>query len=116
MRDLKSGEAWAASQSCVPLLCCACAAGILEETTNKGNRQLEKALFSHADAVSNRFFGDAVYYRGICEFSNVCTNDCGYCGIRKHQKGVRRYTMPVQEVVDVSVQTQHASSMSLVQL
>ena len=41
--------------------------------------------------------------RGICEFSNVCTNDCGYCGIRKHQKGIRRYTMPIQEVVDVSV-------------
>lgn len=77
-------------------------AGILEETTNQGNRTLEKALFSHADAVTQRFFGDAVYYRGICEFSNVCANDCGYCGIRKHQKGVRRYTMPVHEVLEVS--------------
>jgi hypothetical protein len=38
-------------------------AGILEETTNKGNSALEKALFSHADAVTQRFFGDAVYYR-----------------------------------------------------
>lgn len=51
--------------------------GILEETTNRGNRELEKALFSHADAVTQRFFGEAVYYRGICEFSNVCANDCG---------------------------------------
>jgi hypothetical protein len=76
-------------------------AGILEETTNKGNRQLEKALFSHSDAVTQRFFGEAVYYRGICEFSNVCANDCGYCGIRKHQRGVRRYTMPIDEVVEV---------------
>lgn len=42
-----------------------------------------------------------MYYRGICEFSNVCGNDCGYCGIRKHQKGVRRYTMPIDEVVEV---------------
>lgn len=40
-----------------------CHAGILEETTNKGNKELEKALFSHADAVTNKFFGDAVYYR-----------------------------------------------------
>jgi len=75
--------------------------GILEETTNKGNRTLEKALFSHADAVTQKFFGEAVYYRGICEFSNVCANDCGYCGIRKHQKGVRRYTMPIHEVLEV---------------
>lgn len=31
----------------------------------------------------------------------MCGNDCGYCGIRKHQKGVRRYTMPIDEVVEV---------------
>lgn len=49
------------------------------------------ALFRHADAVTQRLFGEEVYYRGICEVSNVCnvcTNDCGYCGIKKHPKGV----------------------------
>ncbi|WIA39024.1 hypothetical protein OEZ86_005171 [Tetradesmus obliquus] len=76
--------------------------GILEETTNKGDSALEKALFSHADAVTQRFFGDAVYYRGIVEFSNVCVNDCGYCGIRKHMGGVKRYTIPIDEVVEVA--------------
>ncbi|WIA39023.1 hypothetical protein OEZ86_005171 [Tetradesmus obliquus] len=75
---------------------------ILEETTNKGDSALEKALFSHADAVTQRFFGDAVYYRGIVEFSNVCVNDCGYCGIRKHMGGVKRYTIPIDEVVEVA--------------
>jgi hypothetical protein len=38
-----------------------------------------------------RFFGDKIYYRGIVEFSNVCANDCGYCGIRKHQPGIHRW-------------------------
>jgi hypothetical protein len=28
-----------------------------------------------------------------------CANDCGYCGIRKHQRDVVRYTMPRDEVV-----------------
>ena len=37
-----------------------------------------------------RFFGEEVYYRGIVEFSNVCVNDCGYCGIRKHMSDVKR--------------------------
>lgn len=78
------------------------AAGILEETTNKGNTTLEKALFSHADAVTSRYFDNNVYYRGIVEFSNVCANDCGYCGIRKHIKGVKRYTIPIPEVVEVA--------------
>eukprot|EP00775_Hariotina_reticulata_P012306 gene12306-12442_t len=55
--------------------------GILEETTNKGNTELEKAIFSHADAVTNKFFGQSVYYRGI---------------------GVKRYTIPISEVVEVA--------------
>jgi biotin synthase len=64
--------------------------GILEATTTKGNKELEKALFSYADSVTNRFFSEQVFYRGIVEFSNVCQNDCGYCGIRKHQPNVQR--------------------------
>jgi hypothetical protein len=65
-----------------------CFADILEQTTNHGNTLLQSALFSHADGVTRRFFGDSVYSRGILELSNVCTNDCGYCGIRKHMQGV----------------------------
>ena len=52
--------------------------------------ELDRALFVHADSVTRRFFGDEVYLRGIVEFSNVCANDCGYCGIRKFQRGVKR--------------------------
>ena len=51
---------------------------------------LDRALFVHADSVTRRFFGEEVYLRGIVEFSNVCANDCGYCGIRKFQRGVKR--------------------------
>lgn len=75
---------------------------ILDATTNKGDKTLEKAMFSHADNVTTRFFGQEVYYRGIVEFSNVCQNDCGYCGIRKHQHDVYRYTMPREEVIEVA--------------
>ena len=64
---------------------------ILEATTHGGDKTLEGALFSHADAVTTRFFGNEIYYRGIVEFSNVCQNDCGYCGIRKHMTGVKRW-------------------------
>lgn len=75
---------------------------ILEETTLADNKQLSSALFSHADAVTQSIFGERVYNRGIVEFSNVCANDCGYCGIRKHQRDVVRYTMPREEVVEAA--------------
>ena len=76
---------------------------LLEATDTSGGRAgdpaLDAALFTHADGVTRRFFGTAVFLRGIVEFSNVCQNDCGYCGIRKRQPGIRRYTMPADEVV-----------------
>ncbi|KXZ55371.1 hypothetical protein GPECTOR_3g5 [Gonium pectorale] len=76
--------------------------GILEAVWRRGDKMLERALYAHADSVTKRFCGGAVYYRGLVEFSNVCQNDCSYCGIRNHQKDVWRYTMPEEEVVEVA--------------
>ena len=35
-----------------------------------------RALFQTADDVRRQFVGDAVYLRGLIEFSNYCKNDC----------------------------------------
>lgn len=76
---------------------------LLKATTlGEGNKALDDALFTHAESVSRRFFGNEVYFRGIVEFSNVCEFDCYYCGVRKHQPRTWRYTMPVDEVVEVA--------------
>jgi biotin synthase len=40
------------------------------------------ALYARADAVRREQCGDAVPIRSIIEFSNVCANECLYCGIR----------------------------------
>ena len=90
---------------------------VATDTTNArpGNPLLDSALFTHADGVTRRFFGDSVYLRGIVEFSNVCQNDCGYCGIRKRQPGIHRYTMPVDEVVECA-KWAHAHGMGTLML
>ena len=76
---------------------------LLKATTlGQGNKHLDDALFTHAESVTRRFFGKDVYFRGIVEFSNVCEFDCYYCGVRKHQPRTWRYTMPINEVVDVA--------------
>ncbi|MBU4459010.1 MAG: [FeFe] hydrogenase H-cluster radical SAM maturase HydE, partial [Verrucomicrobia bacterium] len=41
-----------------------------------------EALYRRADAVRRERKGDEVFVRGIIEFSNICANDCLYCGIR----------------------------------
>jgi biotin synthase len=48
--------------------------------------------------------GDVVPLRGIVEFSNICTNDCLYCGIRSGNAHLRRYRMSEDEVISVARQ------------
>ncbi|EFJ50489.1 iron hydrogenase assembly protein [Volvox carteri f. nagariensis] len=76
--------------------------GVLEAVWRRGDATLEKALYGHAAAVTAKHCGGGVYYRGLVEFSNICQNDCSYCGIRNNQKDVYRYTMPEEEVVEVA--------------
>jgi len=57
-------------------------------------------LYRQAYAVKQDQVGTKVYYRGIIEFSNVCTKDCFYCGIRRDNPKLKRYTMSGREIVD----------------
>ncbi len=45
-------------------------------------------------------FGRNVFVRGIVEFSNVCRNDCLYCGIRKSNLKCERYRLGESEIID----------------
>ncbi len=57
-----------------------------------------KDLYARADRVRQEHMGDEVYVRGIIEFSNLCSNDCLYCGIRASNLRVNRYTMGINEI------------------
>ncbi|PIO99637.1 [FeFe] hydrogenase H-cluster radical SAM maturase HydE [Pleomorphomonas carboxyditropha] len=61
-----------------------------------------ETLFARADAVRKDNMGDDVFLRGIVEFSNICANDCLYCGIRKSNHDVRRYRIDEEEILEVA--------------
>jgi len=44
--------------------------------------------------------GNKVFYRGIVEVSNICVLDCYYCGIRKSNRELERYSLSKEEVVE----------------
>ena len=46
--------------------------------------------------------GDSVRLRGLIEFSNRCTSDCYYCGIRRSNRAPQRYTLKLDEIVDTA--------------
>ena len=53
-----------------------------------------------AREISEERFGKKVFIRGIVEFSNHCGNDCFYCGIRKSNKQITRYTMSDEAILE----------------
>ena len=44
-------------------------------------------------------FGNAVYIRGLIEISNRCRNNCLYCGIRKSNTMVSRYSLSRETIL-----------------
>lgn len=61
--------------------------------------QNQQRLFEQADRVRHDFVGDEVHLRGLIEFSNICRNNCLYCGIRKGNSQVCRYRLQPEEIV-----------------
>ena len=43
-------------------------------------------------------FGKRVWFRGIVEFTNICRNDCYYCGIRCGNRRVSRYRLEAEDI------------------
>ncbi len=61
--------------------------------------EMDALLFARADEVRRSVYGDAVYVRGLIEFSNYCKNNCYYCGIRAANTCARRYRLNKQEIL-----------------
>ena len=52
-----------------------------------------------ADARRRAVYGTDVYIRGLIEVSNICKNDCYYCGIRKSNATCTRYRLGDDEIL-----------------
>lgn len=59
----------------------------------------QKLLFRESARIRDAHVGKKVYFRGLIEFSNKCSKDCYYCGIRKSNKKVARYELSDEEIL-----------------
>ncbi len=60
----------------------------------------KEELFAKARKVREEVYGKDVYIRGLIEFSNICRNDCYYCGIRKSNSEVERYRLTKEDILE----------------
>ena len=51
-------------------------------------------------SAKEEVYGKAVFIRGLIEISNICKNDCNYCGIRKSNKDCSRYRLSTEEILE----------------
>jgi biotin synthase len=63
-----------------------------------------KELFRHADIVRSKYCGDEVHLSGIIDFSNNCTQNCLYCGLRADNSQLTRYRMTAEEIIETARQ------------
>lgn len=58
-----------------------------------------ETLYSYALKTKQAYYGNKVYLRGLIEFSNICRQDCLYCGIRASNAQVKRYRLTLGEIL-----------------
>lgn len=56
-------------------------------------------LHQQAQEVAQNVFGKGIFVRGLIELTNVCRNDCLYCGIRRSNTHIDRYTLNHEQVL-----------------
>jgi len=57
-----------------------------------------KRLAQKAAAIRDELYGHDVFVRGLIEISNICKNDCYYCGIRKSNSVCERYRLTEDQI------------------
>ena len=63
------------------------------------NEETAEILRNEALRLRKDAYGNSVYIRGLIEISNICKNDCYYCGIRKSNRNCQRYRLTKEEIL-----------------
>ena len=53
-----------------------------------------------AREVADSIYGKDIYIRGIVEFSNICKQNCYYCGLRCGNSKLERYRLTEQQILE----------------
>ncbi|MBS4759533.1 MAG: [FeFe] hydrogenase H-cluster radical SAM maturase HydE [Clostridium sp.] len=61
---------------------------------------INEFLFQTADKVRKKYIGNEVHLRGLIEFSNICKQNCLYCGLRKDNSKAKRARMTPKDIIN----------------
>lgn len=73
-----------------------------EALISQRNEQSSRLLRQLAVKTRREIYGSDIYVRGLIEISNICKNDCLYCGIRRSNVNCERYRLSPEEIIACS--------------
>ena len=74
--------------------------GEYETLIGQRDEEAAKFLAGEASRVSRSIYGNQIFVRGLIEISNICKNDCLYCGIRRSNRNCERYRLSPEEILE----------------
>lgn len=66
----------------------------------EADEEADSYLFEKANIKRQEIYGKDVYIRGLIEFTNYCSNNCYYCGIRCGNKNIKRYRLLKGDILE----------------
>ena len=68
---------------------------------NQSN-EVQNYISEKARKITNSIYGNKIFIRGLIEISNICKNDCYYCGIRKSNTTCSRYRLNEDDILSAA--------------
>ena len=75
-----------------------------EELVQGYSTEIAEYLRSEAVKVRKAVYGNSVFIRGLIEISNICKNNCLYCGIRGGNGNCQRYRLMPEEIMECCIE------------
>ena len=71
----------------------------LTELIEKNSGQLDPEIGKEAYIEKEKYYQNRIFARGLIEFTNICKNNCLYCGIRGENKNIHRYRLNKEQIL-----------------
>ena len=71
-----------------------------EEIITNITEEDKQILKNEAVSLVKKIYGNKIFVRGLIEFTNICKNNCYYCGIRAGNKNCERYRLTKDEIYE----------------
>ncbi len=63
------------------------------------NDEYASLLAEKAVGIRKKIYGNSIFIRGLIEISNICKNDCYYCGIRGGNRKCERFRLTKEQIL-----------------